>query len=298
MRPMLILLLLMLATPALAVDGVLEINQTCAVQTGCFSGDTKGWPVTINGTAGKSYRLTSSLYVPDRNTTAITITRQNTSVDLNGFEIGLFACQGFSCLPLAGTGDGVSAPGVRGVSIRNGSITATGRWGVDLGDEAEVSNLRVRWNGAGGIRVRDKAQARKNTISNNGVNTSTNGLHAESFALIVGNVVSGSSGAGIRTGIGSTVSGNTVYGSTLRGILTDDRCTVMDNTSTENGGFGIVAGNSSTVQGNTVGLNGSAGLFLGSTTAYRGNTIDSNGLTVTGGVNAGGNVCNGSLTCP
>jgi hypothetical protein len=47
-RSMLILLLLLFATPALAVDGVLEINQTCAVQTGCFSGDTAGFPVTIS----------------------------------------------------------------------------------------------------------------------------------------------------------------------------------------------------------------------------------------------------------
>jgi hypothetical protein len=35
-----VLLVLALATPALASDGVLEINQTCAVQTGCFAGDT------------------------------------------------------------------------------------------------------------------------------------------------------------------------------------------------------------------------------------------------------------------
>jgi hypothetical protein len=35
---LLTLLFLTLATPALAVDGVLEINQTCAVETGCFAG--------------------------------------------------------------------------------------------------------------------------------------------------------------------------------------------------------------------------------------------------------------------
>ena len=57
------LLLLALAGPVLAVDGVLEINHTCAVQTGCFSGDTAGYPVTIDGTAGRSYRLTGDLIV-------------------------------------------------------------------------------------------------------------------------------------------------------------------------------------------------------------------------------------------
>ena len=37
--PLYALLLLALAGPALAVDGVAEISQTCAVETGCFSGD-------------------------------------------------------------------------------------------------------------------------------------------------------------------------------------------------------------------------------------------------------------------
>ena len=32
---------------ASASDGVLEINQTCATQTGCFPGDSAGFPVTL-----------------------------------------------------------------------------------------------------------------------------------------------------------------------------------------------------------------------------------------------------------
>jgi hypothetical protein len=70
---MLLLLVLIFATPALAVDGVLEINQACAVQTGCFAGDTAGFPVTIDGGVGKSYRLTANLVVPDVETTAIEV---------------------------------------------------------------------------------------------------------------------------------------------------------------------------------------------------------------------------------
>ena len=42
-----LLALALMASPALAVDGVLEINQTCAVLTGCFAGDIPGFPVTI-----------------------------------------------------------------------------------------------------------------------------------------------------------------------------------------------------------------------------------------------------------
>ena len=49
-------LLLTVAAPALAVDGVLEVNQTCAVETGCFAGDTAGFPVTVDGNSGDSVR--------------------------------------------------------------------------------------------------------------------------------------------------------------------------------------------------------------------------------------------------
>ena len=56
------LALALMASPALAVDGVLEINQTCAVLTGCFAGDAPGFPVTMDSTTpGKSFRLTSDL---------------------------------------------------------------------------------------------------------------------------------------------------------------------------------------------------------------------------------------------
>ena len=44
---LLVAVMLWLAPAAGAVDGVLEINQACAVHTGCFSGDDPGLPVTI-----------------------------------------------------------------------------------------------------------------------------------------------------------------------------------------------------------------------------------------------------------
>jgi hypothetical protein len=40
--PILVLLFMTLAFPAWAGDGVLEINQTCAVQTSCFAGGYGG----------------------------------------------------------------------------------------------------------------------------------------------------------------------------------------------------------------------------------------------------------------
>ena len=53
--------LLAAAYAASASEGALEINQTCALQTGCFAGDGAGFPVTIDGSAGSSYLLTGDL---------------------------------------------------------------------------------------------------------------------------------------------------------------------------------------------------------------------------------------------
>ena len=82
-------------TPALADDGVLEINQTCAVQTGCFPGDTPGFPVTIDGSAGRSYRLSGDLTIADANNDGIRVDADSISIDLNGFSIiGPGTCSG------------------------------------------------------------------------------------------------------------------------------------------------------------------------------------------------------------
>ncbi len=49
--------LLAISGPAHAVDGVLEINQACAVNAGCFAGDTAGFPVTITGAGSGGVNL-------------------------------------------------------------------------------------------------------------------------------------------------------------------------------------------------------------------------------------------------
>ena len=78
-------LALALARPALAVDGVIEINQTRAVAGGVTAGDTAGFPVTIS--ASGSYRLTSDLQVGTSANFGITIGAADVTLDLNGFNI-------------------------------------------------------------------------------------------------------------------------------------------------------------------------------------------------------------------
>ncbi len=135
MPGLLLLLLLVLAAPALAVDGVLEINQTCAVQTGCFPGDAAAFPVAI--TASGSYRLTSNLSPAAAD--AIRVGAEDVTIDLNGFR-------------LVGTGccTGISADDTPHVAVRNGVVRGF-QFGLDMGAHNRVENLTVRNCAATGI---------------------------------------------------------------------------------------------------------------------------------------------------
>lgn len=128
-RFMLALVLITFATPALATDGVLEINQTCAVQTGCFPGDSAGFPVTITATG--SYRLTSNLTGIAFDIDGIFLSGRLITIDFNGFSLssGAFG---------SGTGNGIRGSGVDGqfvsfTTIKNGMIRGFGGLGIALG---------------------------------------------------------------------------------------------------------------------------------------------------------------------
>ena len=129
------LALLWVAAPlaARASDGVFEINQACAA-TGCFAGDTAGFPVTLSATG--SYRLTSNLDLVGDGT-AVSITGEGVELDLGGFTID----NGARC-------------GATPVGACIGGGTAT--LGIVLGgSNARVSNGVVRGFTNAGIRVTD-----------------------------------------------------------------------------------------------------------------------------------------------
>src|SRR5438477_12305218 len=90
-----------LAFPVYAVDGVVLINQNAALAGNVTPGDTPGFPVTIS--VSGSYKLSGNLTVPDANTSAIQISADYVTIDLNGFSIiGPTVCSGFpvtSCTP-------------------------------------------------------------------------------------------------------------------------------------------------------------------------------------------------------
>ncbi|MBK7951166.1 MAG: right-handed parallel beta-helix repeat-containing protein [Deltaproteobacteria bacterium] len=288
--------------PAAASDGVLEINQTCATQTGCFAGDTAGLPVTINGSAGRSYRLTSDLVVPTENTDGIQISTDTIRIDLAGFEIrGPVVCSGtpLTCVPSTGTGSGVEAnvATLSGISVRNGSIRGMGSFGVFLGIQAEVTELRVSSNRQYGIYASVGSTVSGSKANLNG----TVGIYAEFGSVVSGNTAHHNGVSGIFVSSGSTVSGNTSYQNGDDGIVTGSGSTVSGNASTLNGGDGISANAGSIVSGNTVRSNNFFGLFLGTQAGYRENVVTNNtGGTVSGAsaVNLGNNACNGSTVCP
>ena len=264
------------AVPVFASDGQLEINQACAVNTGCFSGDTPGFPVTIDGSAGRSYRLTGDLVIPSVDSNGILVSTPDVSIDLGGFTIIGVACVGEvnNCTPSAGSGSGAAGPLTsRGISVKNGSIIGMGLHGVLLGDQAEVSSLRVRWNRLDGIVVSHGSTVSGNTAYQNGDD-------------------------GIIASFGSTVSGNTAYENGGDGIVSLGS-TISGNTAYSNGDDGIHASSGSSIQRNTVRGNSNFGLRLFSDTAYRENVITGNTMgTVSGGVNMLSNSCNGKTTCP
>ncbi len=57
--PLYVLVILALAGPALAVDGVIEINQASALAGGVTPGDSPGFPIHLNNSG--AYRLTGDL---------------------------------------------------------------------------------------------------------------------------------------------------------------------------------------------------------------------------------------------
>jgi len=294
-----VMLLSTSAMPARASEGVLEISRTCALQTGCFAGDTPGYPVTIS--APGSYRLTSNLTRAiqvggTQNEHFIEITAADVHVDLGGFRINCFTILG-TC---NGPGGGIVASGAQanGTSVTNGTIDGVGRTAIELRARARVVNVQALRSGLYGISVSTGSIVTGSVAADN----SGQGISANVGCLISDNTVLDNGANGINTGQGTTVTGNAAYNNDGIGIRAGAGSTVSNNTSYANTGHGILAVDGGMVVGNTVYLNSDYGLrVIGS--AYRANSVYGNLTgTVDGGENRGDNYCAGtgvvSAFCP
>lgn len=220
------------ATSALAGDGVLEINETCALLTGCFPGDTAGLPVTI--TVRGSYRLTSNLDVSNPNTVAVSL-GPSVDLDLAGFTIGgPTTCPSVPAGPCAPAGAGVGIAGASDVRVHDGEVRGMGADGIALSFSGRVERVHVSNNGRHGIAIGGPALVRDNLVVSNG----GDGIHADIEAQITGNAAVGNGASGIRV---------------ISGV-------VANNSATRNGGAGADLG---------VGVAFSGNVFLGNNNGSR-----------------------------
>jgi len=312
--PLICLLLAAIPRVASAADGALEINHSCAAQTGCFAGDTAGYPVTIDGTAGRSYRLTSGLTIPNQNTDGIVVSANDVAIDLNGFGLfGSVSCTGSPvvvCAPAGGTGVGIrrTASTIRGLSVRDGSVVGMGGRGVWLGEQGEATGLRVRSNGNNGIEAGLGSVVAGNAIHQNG----NNGIFATA-AVISNNGVTQNAASGITTLVGSVISDNSVGYNGQIGIFASTGAKIEGNSTLFNGQAGnasfddgISCSSGCLIRANTARDNAGHGISLGIDSAYADNVVTGNLTGTVGGTgsgnNRGGNYCAGTglgtASCP
>jgi len=246
---------------AAAADGVVRIDQSRALAGGVTPGDAPGFPVTISQPG--SYRLTGNLTVSDLNTTAIQISADFVTLDLNGFSIvGPAVCttRPITACPPSGAGTGIEAAsqvstgqppaGPRGVRVLNGSVRGMGLFGILLRDAGSyVERITADGNAGTGILAGSVFQS---AATQNG-----------SFGIIANTVRDSTSSQNVGDGI-------------ILGVVGPSGGVASGNVSSQNGGFGIAL-QLGTATGNTVFLNTSAGISALCPSAIVGNTIVTNG---------------------
>lgn len=313
MKPRHVLVLLSIAVlcmRASADDGVLEINQACAANDGCFSGDPAGFPVQITNSG--SYVLTSNLDVTAAtdppNTDGIFVEVSEVTIDLNGFSIiGPVTCDGLpvSSCSQTGSGSGVSSLISQGgtadsVSVSNGTIRGLGNHAIDLQTNSRAINLVVTENGGAGLAmnsglIEDVVASRNGDhgistflgVMLNNVQSRENGsdgINANSRAVIENTLSEFNANGGFDVGRGSVIRDSIARNNGVNGIFL-------------RGGDSLVIG--STAIANGSGLGGDDGIDCDmGTSGIKGNVMAGNdGQPIRNCIQIGQNICNGSL-CP
>ena len=245
------------AEAAFASDGVLEINQACAVQTGCFPGDPPGIPVQITTTG--SYRLTSNLTPPNQNTTVISISAAGVSVDLNGFAIQ-GANTTFPCSS-PGSGIGVTSS-ASAVALSNGNIRGMGSAGVELSisNNARVERVIVEQNCGNGIAVGSGSLVTDSVARNN----SGHGIMLNPTSRVSGSVATSNLGNGIFGPTGYvSVEGCVANSNSTSGISSPSAASlVTDSMASNNTSYGISVSTGSLVLRSSTNGNGVNGVEM------------------------------------
>ena len=196
-------ILLASATAAIAVDGVIEINQSSALAGGVSSGDQQGFPVTLSDPG--SYRLTSGL-TATAGFGGIVVTADNVTLDLNGFSVISPGGGNFS--------DGISLGSRQNVEIRNGTIRGFARAGIFTNNSTHY------------IRV----------IGVHAIGNAINAIDLQGNGNFVDGCIVGNSNNGIRVFDGSLVINSVARGIAFRGLNVGDTSGYRSNVLTGNNG--------------------------------------------------------------
>jgi len=197
------LMVVALTRPALAVDGVIEINQSKALAGGVTAGDFPNYPITLS--VSGSYRLTSDLTAAGNNG-GIVVAADNVTLDLNGFTL----------YGVAGIGsDGIGIGDRKNVEIKNGTVRGFSRSGV-------FSNVNTQYIRVIGLR------AIGNTID---------GIDLQGQGNLIDGCTSLNNGAsGIRVFEGSLVTNSISRGNTAWGLALIGPSGYRSNVLTANNG--------------------------------------------------------------
>jgi hypothetical protein len=300
------------APPALASDGVTEINAARAAAGDVTPGDAPGLPVTLS--VPGSYRLTSNLVQPDAATKVLLVTANNVTIDLGGFEIsGPFTCPGTPAnCAAAGLGYAVDGTLVTGTTVRNGTVHGTARalalgdrcvvrdviidettnFGVFGGEHCSVSGVVATRNGSVGIQL-DSGSVTNSAAGGNegtgiffsGQGTVTgssandnggNGIGGNAGTQVSDCSVADNVGSGILLNVAGVVTSSSAYNNGQDGIRVAAGGLVRHSAAYSNGGDGIEAANGAQAFANAARSNTGFGLRLGDDAGYRENVLTAN----------------------
>lgn len=217
---LLVSLAILSVAPARAAGEIL-ITQAKAIAGNVTPGDAAGFPVTLSRPG--AYQLASNLQ-PPAGKTAIRITHDRVTIDLNGFQLN-----GAGVATI-----GINGADLNGATVRNGTIIDFAAHGIyGTGRNWIVEDVRVVENGSRGIYVGDFSAVRHSRVTQNEIT----GIYCPGHCLVEDSTVSGNGGVGILIGAG----------------------TVLGNVIINNEGFGINGGTWTGFGNNTLAFNNAGG---------------------------------------
>jgi hypothetical protein len=211
----------------------------------------------------------------------ITISADDVTLDLNGFTLS------------GGLGSGIYvAPGLEGITIRNGTVRDwewdgvlahpasvhvegvvaldNGNNGIYVGHESVVEQCRADGNSAAGIASGLDSVVRDSTACWNGTTTEDAGIFVHSGSVVVSCSASNNTGTGISTGPHVVVNDCATRGNSVAGIRGSEGTRIVGSVANSNGDVGLEVGTDGEIVDCVSSSNGHTGIKGDSGTLIRG----------------------------